>query len=110
MTRAMASFTLFLCPLSLPSDNSIQTQWEQLCSASAGRKLSISTLDGKTMQGKCVSTDATALRLNRGSDNVVSVERSAIKQITAKDPHHALATVWAYCFGAMVATAYYVWP
>jgi len=110
MTRLMAALTLFLCPPSLLADNSIQTRWEQLCSASGGRKLSISTLDGKTIHGKCVSTDATELRLNLGSDNVVSVERSAIKQITARDHHLALATVWGYCFVAMIATAYTAWP
>lgn len=109
MTHLSAILSLFLCPISLLAENSVKTQWDQLCSASGGHKLSISTIDGKTVQGKCVSTDAITLRLNRGG-NVVSVDRATIKQITAKDPHRALASVWAYCFGAILVTTYIAWP
>ena len=106
MTRQMAIVTLFLCPLSLVADNSIKTRWEQLCTAVGGRRLSISTVQGETVQGKCMSTDATTVRLNQGAGQVVSVERTGIKQITAKDPHHALSLIWEYCLGAITVLEY----
>src|SRR5271165_2840067 len=72
MTRPLAILALFICQQSLLADSSIKIHWEQLCSASAGHKLAISTADGKTLQGKCESTDATTLppesRARQGSN------------------------------------------
>jgi len=110
MTRPLAILALFICQQSLLADSSIKIHWEQLCSASAGHKLAISTADGKTLQGKCESTDATTLRLNQGSGKVVTLERAAIKQITARDSHHVLGNVWGFFLGAILVTHYIAWP
>ncbi len=106
MTRLVVILTLLTCSLPSRAGNFLKTQWEQLCSASTGQKLSVSTVDGKTVLGECESTDATTLRLNQGSGRVISMERKSIKQIAARDPHRAFTSVWGFCLAPFFLLAF----
>jgi len=93
MTRLQRILTVITGWLPLLAGAPISTQWDQLCSRTAGRQLSVSTADGKTVQGRCMSTYATTLRLTQGPGLTKDVERSEIKQIIMNAParvHHFL--------------------
>ena len=94
MTRLLVILTVFTGSIPLLADGPINTQWQRLCSTTEERQITISTWDNKALQGKCESTDAATLRLNQGSGQAITIDRSSIKRITmyvSKRTHHFLA-------------------
>lgn len=67
-----------------------QAQWNDLCHVAAGRQLEVTTSDGKTVSGFCVSTTAEELALN-SQQRIVKIARSALTRIRVRQPsnrHH----------------------
>jgi hypothetical protein len=79
-------------PLHAAPGNSdvIHSHWGNLCSVAGGRELSVTTSDGKTIQGTCTSTSDTELAL-RANQRVVKIARSTLSRIQMYQPgsgHH----------------------
>jgi hypothetical protein len=91
--------SLVFCTLAawapLHAADKINARWMDLCQVTANRQLSVTTTDGRTVNGSCTSTDADGLSLttnplsaNRG---VVKIARSMLTRIQMYQPgsgHH----------------------
>ena len=68
----------------------LEAHWNELCRVAAGRQLSVTTSDGKTVSGTCANTNADELSL-ANQHIVTKVARSTLARIQMYDPgtgHH----------------------
>jgi hypothetical protein len=86
--------TLAFCALAwapLHADAEIYTKWTDLCHLAANRQLSVTTTDGRTVNGSCASTDADGLSLT-ANQRVIKMARSTLTRIQLYQPgNHRLA-------------------
>ncbi len=86
--------TLTFCTLAawapLQAADDIHTKWNDLCHMAANRQLSVTTTDGRTVNGSCASTDADGLSLT-ANQRVIKIARSTLTRIQLYQPgsgHH----------------------
>jgi len=82
MRHLLTILTLFTASLPLLAGDPIKTQWQQLCTTTAGRQITISTSDGNTVRGTCTATSPTALTVRESTEQIRTVERSAVTRIS----------------------------
>jgi hypothetical protein len=75
----------------------IETQWERVCSLAHGRELTLTTDQGETIQGYCVSVDVNRVAIRTtGSQGqrVVQISRSTLSKLEMQRPKaHQLASL-----------------
>jgi hypothetical protein len=68
----------------------IQAHWNDLCQVAANRQLTVTTTDGRTVNGSCKSSDADGLSLT-ANQRVIKIARSTLTRIQLYQPgngHH----------------------
>ena len=68
----------------------IQAHWNDLCHVAANRQLSVTTTDGRTVNGSCTSSDSDGLSLT-ANQRVIKIARSTLTRIQLYQPgngHH----------------------
>ena len=68
----------------------LQAHWNDLCHVAANRQLSVTTTDGRTVNGSCASSDADGLSLT-ANQRVIKIARSTLTRIQLYQPgsgHH----------------------
>jgi hypothetical protein len=91
--KHMLLFTLAVAmavTLPIRAADDIHARWTDLCHVAAGRQLNVTTADGNTVSGACVSTNADELSLT-ANQRVVKIARSTLTRIQMYQPgngHH----------------------
>jgi len=67
--------------LSLHAADPIQVQWNQVCRMAAGRELFVTTTNGDTLEGYCVSIDLNEIAVTTKDHKVVRVARATLERL-----------------------------
>ena len=67
--------------LSVHAADPIQTQWNQVCRVTNGRELIVTTTNGDTVQGYCISIDVDGVRVRTKDGKVARIARTALARL-----------------------------
>ena len=76
---ALSATIALTLPLHAASD--IQVPWDQVCRTAGSNRLTIQTVDGKTVEGFCMSISVDEMSVNTGKGGIVKVARAALARI-----------------------------
>ena len=65
----------------LSAQSSVRVRWEQICTASDGHELTVTTSDGNSAQGYCFGVDVDGIRVNSPTQGVVKIARKTLSRI-----------------------------
>jgi hypothetical protein len=68
------------------AENSMKVVWNQVCLASSGQELLLTTSSGDTITGYCASVTVNELALRDSRGKVVKVARGALARIQMRSP------------------------
>jgi hypothetical protein len=72
---------VILCSLPLCAADPVEVPWNQLCKAAMGNQLMITTADGATVDGLCMSITVDEVAIRTENQQVVKIARSALSRI-----------------------------
>lgn len=72
------------CSLQLRAAEPIQVQWNRLCTATANNHLTITTADGSTVEGLCMSINVDEIAIRTDDHGVIKVARTTLAKIKMK--------------------------
>jgi hypothetical protein len=90
MKHLLCALTFGLAALAPLPAADLQANWDDLCRVAGTRQLTVTTSDGKTVTGACLSVKGDELSL-KGNQRVVQVARATLARIQMYDPgngHH----------------------
>jgi hypothetical protein len=66
------------------TDSTIQVHWSEVCQAAAGSELTITTVNGKKVNGYCLKVDVDEIQLSNKAQGVIKITRSALSRVEMK--------------------------
>jgi len=72
---------VIVCSLPLCAADPVEVPWNQLCKAATGNRLMITTADGATVEGFCMSITVDEVAIRTENQKVVKIARSALSKI-----------------------------
>ncbi len=72
---------VIVCSLPLRAADPVEVPWNQLCKAAMGNHLMITTADGATVDGLCMSITVDEVAIRTEDRQVVKITRSALSKI-----------------------------
>ena len=72
---------VIVCSLPLCAVEPVEVPWNQLCKAATGSHLMITTADGATVEGLCMSITVDEIAIRTENQKVVKIARSALSKI-----------------------------
>lgn len=72
---------VIVCSLPLCAADPVEVPWNQLCRAATGNHLMITTTDGATVDGLCMSITVDEVAIRTENQKVVKVARAALTKI-----------------------------
>jgi hypothetical protein len=72
---------VIVCSLPLSAADPVQVPWNQLCKAAMGNHLMITTADGATVDGYCMSITVDEVAIRTENQQVVKIARTALSKI-----------------------------
>jgi len=76
---ALSAAIAFTLPLHAASD--IRVAWDQVCRAADNNRLTILTVDGKTVEGFCMSITVDEMSISTGNGRIAKIARSSLARI-----------------------------
>lgn len=80
-SRAITLMILMAAGLGTGRAEPVSIPWSKVCSVAGARELSITTQQGETMQGVCVSINVDEIAITTQDHRVVKIARSALARI-----------------------------
>jgi len=80
-THFLALASVIVCSLPLCAADPVQVPWNQLCKKAMGNQLKITTADGATVDGFCMSITVDEVAISTENQKVVKVARTALSKI-----------------------------
>lgn len=81
-TARIAAFAaLFTASVPLSAADAIEVPWNKVCEVSNGREITLTTANGGTVQGYCISTDVNEIAVTTRDRRVIKVARSALNRL-----------------------------
>ena len=72
---------VIVCSLPLCAADPVEVPWNQLCKKAMGNQLKITTADGATVDGFCMSITVDEVAISTENQKVVKVARAALSKI-----------------------------
>src|SRR4029077_17026178 len=72
---------VIVCSLPLCAADPVEVPWNQLCRAATGNHLMITTADGATVDGLCMSITVDEVAIRTENQKVVKIARTALSKI-----------------------------
>ena len=72
---------VIVCSLPLCAADPVEVPWNQLCKAATGNHLMITTADGATVDGLCMSITVDEVAIRTENQQVVKIARTALTKI-----------------------------
>jgi hypothetical protein len=72
---------VIVCSLPLCAADPVEVPWNQLCKAATGNHLMITTSDGATVDGLCMSITVDEVAIRTENQKVVKIARTALSKI-----------------------------
>jgi hypothetical protein len=72
---------VIVCSLPLCAADPVEVHWNQLCNAASGNHLMITTADGATVDGLCMSITVDEVSIRTEDQKVVKIARTALSKI-----------------------------
>ena len=68
-------------PSLFAADDSVETQWNQVCRVANGRDIVATTSTGEIVQGYCLSIDVNSIGIRTSDGKVAKIARSTLKRL-----------------------------
>jgi hypothetical protein len=72
---------VIICSLPLCAADPVEVPWNQLCKKAMGNQLMITTADGATVDGFCMSITVDEIAISTENQKVVKVARTALSKV-----------------------------
>lgn len=72
---------VIVCSLPLCAADPVEVPWNQLCKTATGNQLMITTADGATVDGYCMSITVDEVAIRTETQKVVKIARTALSKI-----------------------------
>ncbi len=80
-TEFLAFAGVIICSLPLCAADPVEVPWNQLCKAATGNHPMITTADGATVDGRCMSITVDEVAIRTENQKVVKIARTALSRI-----------------------------
>jgi hypothetical protein len=95
--RFLTLSAVLVATLPLDAADEVRVPWNQVCRAAAGNRLTVTTVDGATVEGYCMSINVDEMAISaKDQQRVVKIARTALARIEmqrSKNNGHQLRTL-----------------
>jgi hypothetical protein len=90
-------------PVSLWASAPLDVRWQDMCTATHDKKLTITTSLGKVVEGYCVNVTANELRVNTRDHGIVQIARGTLGRVFMREGQggHELRSLHQHLHGAL---------
>src|SRR5579872_7340804 len=79
--RLLSLSAVLALTLPVHAADEIRVHWNEVCAAADGKRLTISTVDGDTVSGYCMSINVDEIAVNTADHGMVKIARKALSRI-----------------------------
>jgi hypothetical protein len=69
------------CTTPLRADDPIETPWNDVCKVASGQQLTVTTIDGATVEGYCIRINADGMGFRTLDSQAITIARTAISRV-----------------------------